>query len=197
MGSVATMSQRRRRISWVAPTAVLSNEVCVCLRRHIKEASVAGLSKDQLTAKLADTCQPTSSAALTLAALDVLLEEGVVCWAAGFDQEVLIATSLIGRLTSGFQGSLAEADRGQSGPVCDFQSLAGLQAAKASKAPTQTSRRSSVPRAVGSNFDKGPGGGEGTCLLRPWLDHEGQLNEAFWSGLTQKVLSVVMRNPGE
>lgn len=34
-------------------------------------------------------------------------------------------------------------------------------------------------------------------LLRPWTDHRGALNEPYWAALTQRVMSVVMRNPGE
>ena len=34
-------------------------------------------------------------------------------------------------------------------------------------------------------------------LLKPWTDHTGALNEPYWAALTQRVMSVIMRNPGE
>lgn len=34
-------------------------------------------------------------------------------------------------------------------------------------------------------------------LLKPWTDHKGALNEPYWAALTQRVMSVIMRNPGE
>lgn len=39
---------------------------------------------------------------------------------------------------------------------------------------------------------------EAACgsLLRPWSDHTGALNEPYWAALIQRVMSVVMRNPG-
>lgn len=35
------------------------------------------------------------------------------------------------------------------------------------------------------------------ALLRPWSDHKGALNEPFWTSITQRVMSVIMRNPGQ
>ena len=174
---------------------------------------------------LTDTNEQHSNAKHSMAALDILLNRQVVCWASSFDQEVLVLSSLVDRLTSSFQGSVAE----DTEPTHDFQSLAGLQAetsgrgahqkglstgkqgngpsqeapgiaqkgnspAQASRDPNQTGLQLAVSaeHAAKRHHD----GAEGQCLLRPWLDHEGQLNQPFWSGLTQRVLSVVMCNPG-
>lgn len=128
-----------------------------------------------------------------------------------------MSTDLVGRLTCGFRGPVAD----ESGPGHDFQSLAGLQAEKSTKdscqkssshgeegtenhqaqSPDETDQKASInSRAAVASVSKAGShgqGAEGHCLLRPWLNHEGQLNEPFWSGLTRRTLSVVMRNPGQ
>lgn len=202
------------------PALLLTPFVCV---RHIIEAGATGMTRSQLLDKLTGADQQHSNGKQSMAALDTLLDRRLVCWAPSFDQEVLMSTSLVDRLTCGFEGSVTD----DTGPAHDFQSLAGLQAEKSTKdgrqkstspsqkgssrgedgtdnhqlqSPDETDQKASNNRraAVGSVFEAGSHGqgAEGHCLLRPWLNHEGQLNEPFWSGLTRRVLSVVMRNPG-
>ncbi len=199
-----------------------ADSVCACIR-HIIEAGATGVTRAQLQDKLTGLDQQHSNGTQSMAALDTLLDKRLVCWAPSFDQEVLMSTSLVDRLTCGFKGSVAD----DTGPAHDFQSLAGLQVEKFTKDSRQKnarpSQKDSSPggegtdnhqvqspdetdqeasrnsrAAVGSVFEAGSHGQgtEGHCLLRPWLNHEGQLNKRFWSGLTRRVLSVVMRNPG-
>ena len=181
------------------------------------------MTKAQLQDKLTGSDQQHGNGKQSMAALDTLLDRRLVCWAPSFEQEVLISTMLVDRLTCGFKGSVTDDAR----PAYDFQSLAGLQAEKSTKDSrqrnTSPSQKGSSPgeegtdnhrvqspddtdqqasrdsrAAVGSVPEAGSNGqrAEGNSLLRPWLNHEGQLNEPFWSGLTYRVLSVVMRNPG-
>ena len=172
--------------------------------RHISEAGVIGLTKAQLIAKLTPECEQQEKIKLAMAALDTLLGKRTVSLVASFDCEVLVYTALLDRLASSFHGSLAEDDEA----VDDFQSLAGLQAvAGKGSAQKGPSHKGSSPSAgcspaapvapAGRERATGLEGAEGHCLLRPWLDHKGQLNQPFWTGLTQRVMSVVMRNPGE
>ncbi|KAA6420263.1 MAG: hypothetical protein FRX49_09747 [Trebouxia sp. A1-2] len=186
------------------------------LHRHISETGATGITGAQLQDKLTGDDQQHSNGTQTMAALDTLLDRQLVCWAPSFDQEVLMSTDLVGRLTCGFRGPVAD----ESGPGHDFQSLAGLQAEKSTKdscqkssshgeegtenhqaqSPDETDQKASInSRAAVASVSKAGShgqGAEGHCLLRPWLNHEGQLNEPFWSGLTRRTLSVVMRNPG-
>lgn len=174
------------------------------------------MTKAQLQDKLTGSDQQHGNGKQSMAALDTLLDRQLVCWAPSFDQEVLMSTNWVDRLTCGFKGSVAD----DTGPAHDFQSLAGLQAEKSTKdsrqkgsslgeegmdnhqvqSPDETDQEASRDSraAVGFVFEAGSHGhrAEGHNLLRPWLDHEGQLNEPFYFGLTRRVLSVVMRNPG-
>ena len=200
-----------------------ANSFCVCTR-HIIEAGSTGMTRAQLLDKLTGAVQQHSNGKQFMAALDTLLDRRLVCWAPSFDQEVLMSTSVVDRLTCGFKGSVTD----EPGPAHDFQSLAGLQAEKSTKdshqmktspsqkgsspdeegtdnhhlqSPDETAQKASnnSRAAVGSVFIAGSRGqgSEGHCLLRPWLNHEGQLNKPLWSSLTRRVLSVVMRNPGQ
>ncbi|KAL0049611.1 hypothetical protein WJX82_006036 [Trebouxia sp. C0006] len=186
------------------------------VHRHITEAGSSGMTKAQLQDKLTGSDQQHGNGKQSMAALDTLLDRRLVCWAPSFDQEVLMSTNWVDRLTCGFKGSVAD----DTGPAHDFQSLAGLQAEKSTKdsrqkgsslgeegmdnhqvqSPDETDQEASRDSraAVGFVFEAGSHGhrAEGHNLLRPWLDHEGQLNEPFYFGLTRRVLSVVMRNPG-
>lgn len=185
-----------------------------------------GLTKAQLWAKLTDSNEQHSGAKHAMAALETLLDSQVVCWAPSFDQEVLVLSSLMERLSSSFQGSVAA----DTEPTQDFQSLAGLQAetsrgarhkdpssGKKGNGPSQggpgtgqqgAGQGATDPSRMHAQLVDSPGHAadavmmahgdraKGQCLLRPWLDHEGQLNKPFWSALTQRMLSVVMCNPG-
>ena len=112
-------------------------------------------------------------------------------WAPTFDQSVLVSSALVDRLACNFQGSINE----DAAPASDFHSLAGLQAA-GSQRSNSVAGPVDVP-AQAMEVDGARGGrAEGKGLIRPWLDDTGKLNQPFWSALTQRVLSVVMRNPG-
>ena len=159
--------------------------------RHITAAGPLGLSRDQLAATLSELQQQDQSANLQ-PVLESLEQQGAVHWASTFDQSVLVSTALVDRLACNFQGSIAE----DAAPASDFHSLAGLQAAGSQRSnnaagpvdvPTQTMV------VDGARGDRA----EGKGLIRPWLDDTGKLNQPFWSALTQRVLSVVMRNPGK
>ncbi len=192
-----------------------ADSVCVCIR-HIIEAGATGITKAQLQDKLTGLDQQQGIRKQSMAALDTLLDRRLVCWTPSFDQEVLMSTIMVDRLTCGFKGSVTN----DAGPAHDFQSLAGLQAEKSTKdshhkgsspgeegtdnhqvqSPDETGQEASRDSraAVGSVPEAASNGqrAEGHSLLQPWLNHEGQLNEPFWSGLTRRALSVVMRNPG-
>ncbi len=191
-----------------------ADSFCVCIR-HITEAGATGMTKAQLLDKLTGSDQQHGNGKQSMAVLDTLLARQLVCWAPSFDQEVLMSTKLVDRLTCGFKGAVTD----DAGSAHDFQSLAGLQAEKSTKdsrqkgssqgegtdnhqaqSPDEADQKASRDSraAVGSVPEAGSHGQgpEGHSLLRPWLNHEGQLNEPFWSGLTRRVLSVVMRNPG-
>ena len=109
-------------------------------------------------------------------ALDQLLQQKQVLWAPAFDQTVLIAAPLTDRLTAGYKGSLIE----DSAPAQDFQSLAGLQAQNSGKGAART------------NGVQGNGHTGSTNPLSAVAS-----SERAATAQTQRVLSVVMRNPGE
>ena len=109
-----------------------------------------------------------------------------------FDQNVLVSTALVARLASNFQGSIAE----DAAPASDFHSLAGLQAA-GSQSPDNAAGSVDVPAQVVSEHGTHSDTPQGKGLIKPWLDDKGKLNQPFWSALTQRVVSVVMRNPGK
>ena len=113
-------------------------------------------------------------------------------WAPTFDQSVLVSTAVVGRLGCDFQGSIAE----DAAPGSDFHSLAGLQAAGSRRGHDDVAGAVDVPPQA-TEVDGAGGRAEGQGLIRPWLDDKGKLNQPFWSALVQRVVSVVMRNPGE
>lgn len=103
-----------------------------------------------------------------------------------------MSKALVERLASTFQGSIAE----DTVPVSDFSSLAGLQAAGSQRNRNAAGQDDAPAQAM--EVDGAHGGrAEGKGLIRPWLDDTGKLNQPFWSALTQRVMSVVMRNPGK
>ena len=103
-----------------------------------------------------------------------------------------MSKALVDRLASTFQGSIAE----DTAPVSDFSSLAGLQAAGSQRNRNAAGQDDAPAQAM--EVDGAHGGrAEGKGLIRPWLDDTGKLNQPFWSALTQRVMSVVMRNPGK
>ncbi|KAL0040405.1 hypothetical protein WJX77_006212 [Trebouxia sp. C0004] len=193
------------------------------LHRHIMEAGATGVTRAQLLDKLTGTDQQHGNGKQSMAALDSLLDRQLACWAPSFDQKVLMSTSAVGRLTCGFKGSVAD-DAGPAHDFQSLAGLQAEKSTKDSRqknaspsqkgsspgeegtdnhqvqSPDETDQKASKNSraAVGSVLEAGSHGQgpEGHCLLRPWLNHEGQLNEPFWSGLTRRVLSVVMRNPG-
>lgn len=156
--------------------------------RHITAAGPLGLSRDQLEATLSELQQQDQSARLQ-PALETLERQGAVHWAPTFDQSVLVSSTLVDRLVSNFQGSIAE------DTASDFHSLAGLQAA-GSRRNNNAAGPVDVPAQTMEADGAGGGRAEGKGLIRPWLDDTGKLNQPFWSALTQRVMSVVMRNPG-
>ena len=124
--------------------------------------------------------------------LESLERQGAVQWASTFDQSVLVSSTLVDRLASNFQGSIAE----DTAPASDFHSLAGLQAAGSQRNNAAAGAFDVAAQTV--EVDGACGGrAEGKGFIRPWLDDTGKLNQPFWSALTQRVTSVVMRNPGE
>ena len=129
--------------------------------------------------------------ALMQPALESLLLDGTLQWAATFDEEVLVCTSSVDRLAIAFTGSIAE----DAATASNFHSLAGLQAA-VSHQRGSTSTLVEVSAAAKDFGGADTGRAEGKGLIRPWLDDRGKLNQPFWSALTQRVMSVVMRNPG-
>ncbi len=183
-----------------APVGIVMSHSCVTVFcgavRHIEEAGATGLTKSQLMAKMTPEEENHQSAKLAMAALDTLVDKQQVCCASAFDQEVFVSTGVVDRLTSDFQGSHVEEP---IEPAHDFQTLVGLQAEKSGPRGSSPEGYSPSVSALAASAGNGPGteGAKGCGLLRPWLDHRGCLNQPFWSGLTQRVMSVVMRNPGE
>ena len=159
--------------------------------RHITTAGPLGLSRDQLAAILSESQQQDQSVSLQ-PVLESLERQGAVQWAPTFDQSVLVSSALVDRLVSNFQGSVA----GDSACASDFHSLAGLQAA-GSQRNNNAAGSVDVPAQTTEADGAGGGRAEGKGLIRPWLDDTGKLNQPFWSALTQRVMSVVMRNPGK
>lgn len=162
--------------------------------RHITNAGPLGLTQVHLMAKLhhVDQQQQQLQPALMQPALECLLLDGTVQRAATFDQEVLVCTSSVDRLAIAFTGSLAE----DAALASDFHSLAGLQAAGSwQRGSTNTLIESPAAMVVSGGAHTGRAEGKG--LIRPWLNDRGKLNQPFWSSLTQRVMSVVMRNPGK
>ena len=186
----------------------MSNVVIACHQhvlacyRHITEAGTHGLTQNQLTAKLISAEQQQQQqqqqqlgwSGLVQPALESLLQEGAVQWAPSFDLEVLVSTKLIDRLATSFTGSIAV----DSASASDFHSLAGLQAAGSHNGVNGADgglNAESTEAAEAAGADAG--GPESWGLIKPWLDDAGKLNQPFWSALTRRVFSVVMRNPGE
>lgn len=157
-------------------------------RRHITASGPLGLTRDQLAAKLSKSHEQDHSASLH-PALEALLHQGAVQWAPTFDENVLVSTALVDRLASNFQRSTAE----DSPAASDSQSMAGLQAAEP-EAPDNAAGPVDVPAQATQAHG---GRAESQGLIRPWLDDKGKLNEPLWSALTRRIMSVVMRNPGE